>query len=260
MKNWFSKKKEDKEQNINPKFGISYVLFDGEELFEASLRNVRPFVDYINVIYSPKSYYGFDGNPEIPNMLDTFVKNGLLDDIIVFEHKIIDSSEDRYRLEVEKRNLGLQIARKANVNYFMTMDTDEFYDQDAFKKAQQKIIANNITHSFVHILNYGSSPTRRYDKRKWEYYVPFFSKINSQSFLGENDKTPCLTDTTRQVSDCVSAKYYVLEDIFMHHMTRVRTDVNAKYITRKVSSDIDKDWINDEEGFVDVPNYFSIEV
>lgn len=246
--------------NLNAKFGISYVLFDGEELFEASLKNVRPYVDYINVVYSPKSYYGYDGNPQIPDILNDLENKKLIDEIIYFDHEVAQSKKKRRKLEVKKRNIGLNAAKKRGINYFMTMDTDEFYDPFAFKKAQEKIVTENITHSYVHILNYGSKPTQRYDKRKYEYYVPFFSKINRKSELGRNSKTPCLTDSTRQISDCRQSKYYVLEDIFMHHMSRVRKNVNFKYKTRKVTQDFDKGWLNDDEGFIEVPNYFDINV
>ncbi len=242
------------------KFGVSYVLFDGEELIEASVRNIRQNVEYINVVYSPKSYYGYDGNPEIPNILRDLKNQGLIDEVIYFDHANARNKKERRKLEIEKRNIGLKEAIKNGINYFMTMDTDEFYDSFALKIAQEKIVRQKITHSYVHILNYGSYPTQRYDKRKWEYYVPFFSKIDKKSKLGKNAKTPCLTDSTRQVSDCKYSKYYVLEDIFMHHMSRVRKNMDNKYETRKAASDIDKDWLNDIEGFIKVPNYFDINI
>ena len=40
----------------NNKLGVSYNLFNGEELLEASIKSIRQNVDYINVIYQEYSW------------------------------------------------------------------------------------------------------------------------------------------------------------------------------------------------------------
>jgi hypothetical protein len=117
-----------------------------------------------------------------------------------------------------------------------------------------------ITHSYVHILNYGKNATLRSDIRKYEYFVPFFTKLNRRNIkLGSNRHSPCLADGTRQGLHYIGAKYYVLEDIFMHHMTRVRSNLYQKYETRvPVNGKFDEDWLDDPAGFIEVPNYFGI--
>lgn len=40
------------------KLGISINLFDGEELLKPLLVNIRPHVDYINIVYQEVSYWG----------------------------------------------------------------------------------------------------------------------------------------------------------------------------------------------------------
>ena len=40
------------------KLGISYNLFDGEELLESSIKSVRNEAFHINVVYQTTSYYG----------------------------------------------------------------------------------------------------------------------------------------------------------------------------------------------------------
>lgn len=37
------------------KWGVSYSVFDGEELLEASIKAIRECVDYVNVVYQLKS-------------------------------------------------------------------------------------------------------------------------------------------------------------------------------------------------------------
>ena len=44
------------------KLGISYSVWDGEELLEASIKSVRENADYINVVWQRKSWHGADCN------------------------------------------------------------------------------------------------------------------------------------------------------------------------------------------------------
>ncbi len=240
------------------KFGIGIVLYDGEELLEQCLKFIRPHVDYINIVYSVTSYTGKQGNPELTSIVEKMKKKFSIDEVI--EYKNIPN-KTRSEQEKLKRMVSLNMAKKAKINYFMFLDSDEFYDDSTIETAKQLIVKNKITHSYVHILNYGTEPTQRYDKRKWEYYVPFFSKINNFSICGNNKKAPCLCDPTRQILGIyLKQKHYVLENIFMHHMTRVRKNIMLKYTSRNVNPNIDSDWINDKDGFLTVPNYFDIHI
>jgi hypothetical protein len=246
------------------KFGVSFVVYDGEELLERAIECIRPVADYVNIVYSQKSYYGDDANPKLGKLCESLKTRGLVDEVIKYETAPISKTdparfEKRTAAEIEKRNAGLNAAKRAGCNYFMTMDTDEFYDADALRAAKTKIIKRpDWTHTFAHILNYGRDPTKRYDARKWEYYVPFFAKIDQNAKLGSNAHCPCLTDPTRNIAHSKNAKYYVLEDIFMHHFTRVRKKLDAKYSTRNITAAVDDDWINKEENFITVPDYFKL--
>ena len=46
--------------------------------------------------------------------------------------------------ECEKRNIGLKYAKKAGVDYFMTMDCDEFYIKEEVEKAKRFIIITGV--------------------------------------------------------------------------------------------------------------------
>lgn len=257
-----------KEKNITiskeAKFGVSFSVWDGEELLERAVECIRPVADYINIVWSDKSWYGVKGNKDVEKICNSLKKRGLVDEVIKYETTSI-KKDDKDRLnkkrieQTKKRNLGLNAAVESGCNYFMTMDTDEFYDKDALISAKNKIKNNPIwTHTFVHILNYGKDPTKRYDGRKWEYFVPFFAKVNKESKLGVNTEIPCMVDPTRCVLSDNNSNYRVLEDIFMHHFTRVRRKLDDKYKNRVVSADIDKDWINKEEKFINVPDTFGL--
>lgn len=240
---------------------MSYAVFDGEELLQRSLESMRAHVNYINIVYSPESYYGDLGNPELPAMLEALKCEGLIDEIVMFRIDNPAPKGDRdakQLLHRAKRNRGLSAASSAGCDYFMSMDTDEFYDAAAVEKAKAKIVGQGITHSFAHILNYGRLPTQLSNSRKWEYYVPFFSRLTPSSRLGENACAPCHCDHARLSSHYKDAKYYVLDDIFMHHYTRVRRNLAAKYATRQVTDAVDADWLDKEDGFIEVPDYFNL--
>jgi len=225
---------------------------------------MRSHADYIAVVFSRHSYYGAAAAEGLEDLLRSLQAQGLIDELVEYKPEVFAKDGDRARrreIEVEKRNVGLEMARAARCDYFMSMDTDEFYDGDAFAHAKNTILKKGVTHSFVHILNYGRLPTQLSNIRKWEYFVPFFSKIVPGSVLGSPgtaDRAPCLVDPTRIMSYFDGARDYVLEDIFMHHYTRVRADLGSKYVTRQVSSDIDADWIDGETNFIAVPDYFAL--
>lgn len=205
------------------KWGCSYSVFDGIELLERSIKTVRKNCDYINVVYSDISWYGVKTKENILKFLEDLKDKGLIDEIIYFEPnlKLLPVQN-----EINKRNLGLKFAKKAKVQYFMTMDIDEFYLTNELEIAKRYIIHNNITHSFCNIVNYAVLPTKRY--KKTPSYVQIFSKINKKSILKINKKIITIVDPTRQLSHFCNAKYFFLPQVEMHHMTSIRKDLLKK--------------------------------
>lgn len=92
----------------NPKFGVSYSIFDGEELLEASIKQIRGCVDYINVVYQLKSWYGDKANENLLPLLNNLKNKGLIDELIEFKP---DFSLEAWQNETNKRNLGLSAAK-----------------------------------------------------------------------------------------------------------------------------------------------------
>ena len=63
------------------KLGISYNLFDGEELLESSIKSVRNSTDHINVIYQKISNWGEPCSKNLEDLLSDLVKRKLIDKI-----------------------------------------------------------------------------------------------------------------------------------------------------------------------------------
>lgn len=205
-------------------WGVSYSVFDGEELLESSLKSIRSEAGYINVIYQLTSWHG---NPADPNLLPLLMElrdQKLIDELVEFKP---DLSKRPGTNERAKRNLGLKHARRFGCDYFMTMDCDEFYLAEEVKKAKEDIIRWGLTHSYCPQIIYGFDPTQRILDATFNF-VPFFCRLTPWSRLVRRTDQPCKADKTR----CLSTGFFpferVLDSVSMHHMKYLRKDLHKK--------------------------------
>ena len=210
----------------NAKWGISYSVFDGEELLEPSLLSVRKEADYINAVYQTTSWTGAYQNNGVVETLKKLKDKGLIDEIIEFRP---DTKRSPVQNEINKRNLGLKYAKKAGVDYFMTMDVDEFYDKEALAQLKKDMVEKSVTHSYCPIINYGTLPTKLKKENPGKYAVSAFCKIGRFSRFGSRKKSIAIVDPTRNMSDCFGSKYFFFCNIQMHHMSNVRNDLTLKF-------------------------------
>lgn len=248
-------------QRTHEVWGVSYCVFDGEELLEASILSIRNAVNYVNVVYSTISWYGEDANSNLLPTLQALKDKGLIDELIECIPDCEKKPSDNERI---KRNVGLRAAQKFGCTYFMPMDTDEFYRFGEIIEAQKLILQKNITHAYCGIINYGASPCDRY-LENGVYGVTFFSKLTSSSKFVDNKNTPTRIDPTRRLSHCTNAKYYVLFSVYMHHMSSVRKDLAKKMrnSSNKTVRKLEKNILNTEENrgssdFINVHDEFNI--
>jgi len=210
----------------NPKLGVSYSVWDGEELLEQSIKQIRPVVDYINVVWQKLSWYGKPCNPGLEELLLKLKAKGLIDEIIFFD---TDVSVNPSYNQIDKRNVGLRAARRAGCTHFMTIDTDEFYDTEQFRAAYQDIIDRNLSHTCCNIVAYITPTVRRRDYER--FFVPFINRIDNgekltfDAFCGQ---IPCMVDPTRKIRLRRNSRFCFLGNIVMHHMAHVRKDINKK--------------------------------
>lgn len=52
------------------KWGVAYSVYDGEELLEASIRTIRPYVDYVIVVWQRVSWYGTPARDSLLPLLE----------------------------------------------------------------------------------------------------------------------------------------------------------------------------------------------
>lgn len=255
----------------NPKLGVSYSVWDGEELLEQSIKQIRPVVNYVNVVWQKLSWYGKPCNPGLEKLLLKLKDKGLIDEIIFFEPDL--SLNPNYN-EINKRNVGLCAARRAGCTHFMTMDTDEFYDTEQFRLSYNDIINRNLDNTVCGIVSY-VTPTIRY--RDYDsYYVSFISRIDRGekfSFGKGINGIPCVIDPTRKFQIRKNARFCILGDIVMHHMRHVRKDIKKKVLnsslnqSKESNSNLMKEYLNIDVKsglksgiFIETNNNFKIKI
>ena len=239
------------------KWGVSYSVFDGEELLESSLKSVRNSADYINVVYQTKSWYGNNCSKKLFSTLTDLKNKGLIDELIEYTPNHEKSAGVQ---EVEKRNLGLKYAKKAHCDFFMTMDCDEFYFEDEMKNSKIFIVNHDITNAFCKQIMYISPSQQLIDMKLC--YVALWSKINIFSQLKRLKNFIILIDPTRIITRKFNFKPYIFNDINMHHYSYIRKNISLKC---KNSSNtelhsLDFKNLKNKVSSIDVENYFNINI
>ncbi len=217
------------------KLGVSYSVWDGEELLEYSIKSIRNQCEYINVVWQKKSWFGEPCNETLEPVLANLKEKGLIDELILF---VPDTTLSAQQNELNKRNLGLEYVKKANCSHFLTMDADEFYEEKEFKKAKDFITKYKITHSICNLYSYSHINCR--ESHFLQMFVPFIHKINKKSKLELDACSPCpwVVDPTRQIPLSFFYKICVMSNIVMHHYSGVRKDIAKKY--RNSSATLDE--------------------
>ena len=209
------------------KWGVAYSVFDGEELLEASVRNIRPHVDYICVVWQRISWYGVPVHEGLRPLMMRLKEQGLVDEVLEYE---VDLKLRAGKNETRKRNMGLKAARKAGCTYFMAIDTDEFYKPEEMESAKKYIVENKITHSYCAQNVYGSEPTQLILATVG--CCPFFSRLTRWSKHRNDPHSIARVDPTRKMSYlpwwCGGNKHFFLHMVRMNHFSFIRKDLLRK--------------------------------
>jgi hypothetical protein len=195
------------------KLGAAYNVFDGIELLEASIRSIRDNVDYICVVFQEISNYGRKLKSDY-----SFLES-LEVEVYYFEPGLdIPASFN----EVVKRNIGKDLCKNAGCTHFMTIDADEFYISEEFRKA--KVIAEKYDSTACQMQTYYKSPEFVLDPPE-TYYVPFIYKLDNRYF-GQTS-FPVQADPTRKLRPG-KIHLFPRKELQMHHLSYVRKDIRQK--------------------------------
>ena len=222
----------DTKNNNNMKLGVSYNVFDGEELLEKSILCIRKKVDFICIVYQSVSNYGEERSVLRPFLAD-LKHRGLIDSVFHYTPKESGNRLVGEQNEITKRNIGMNICRANDCTHHISMDCDEMYDEQEFENAKMFVSENNIDTSYVSYINYYKKPNLVLtNERNGIYgYVSFIVKIDTR-FYGYGESA-VLVDPTRRVEP---SKYHIFnrDEITMHHYSYIRKDEES--LRRKLNN------------------------
>jgi hypothetical protein len=205
------------------KLGVSYNLFDGEELLESSIKSIRGNVDHISVVYQTVSNFGNPCDDGLVPLLEKLLSEGLIDEL--FPYKPSMNKGGHYN-EIRKRNLGLYLSEGAGCTHHMAMDSDEFYTDEQFKYMKKTMEEGNYDSSACQMTTYYKDSIYRLDPKE-EYYVSLPFKIRQGKEYVIGHPFPVLVDPTRRMEPG-NCKVFTRDEIEMHHMSYVRKDIRKK--------------------------------
>ena len=210
---------------VKHKVGASYSVWDGEELLEFAIRSIRSEVDYINVVWQRLSWYGNPCSPELESHLLGLKAKGLIDELLFFEPDLTLSPNLN---ETSKRNIGLEAARRAGCTHFLTLDTDEFFEEKEFREAVDYIVKNGITHSACNQILYIDVHHRESLPADW--FAPFVYRIDQgQSFVcNVFGGRPWLIDPSKEIPITPQSTVCFMGKVRMHHFSGVRKNLDRK--------------------------------
>ncbi len=210
------------------KYGVSYNLFDGEELLESSINSIRNNVDYISVVYQTISNFGQPCSEGLVPLLEDLKSRGLIDELFEYRPKV---NKGGHYNEIRKRNIGIILSEGAGCDYHMAMDSDEFYTDEQMKYVKKTLEEGGYNTSACQMVTYYKDSEHRLDPKE-EYYVSLFHKMGDGIEYVIGAPFPVLVDPTRRVNyantGLINTKIFTRDEVEMHHMSYVRKDIRKK--------------------------------
>ena len=219
------------------KLGVSYNIFDGEELLEGSIKQIRDQVDYVSVVCQTTSNFGKPCSQDLIPLLKRLKKEKLVDEVLLYTP---EPQNGGHFNEIQKRNIGLQCSLKAGCTHHMSIDCDEYYLSKEFVNLKQLILDGDYDSSYCQMLTYYKSWDYILDPPE-DYYVSLITKIKEDSSYVLGAPAPVLIDPTRRVLGLNRPLILKREQIQMHHGSYIRKDIRAKLENSSASVNFNQD-------------------
>jgi hypothetical protein len=198
-----------------------YSVFDGEELLEGSIAQIRPHLDFVLCAAQTISNQGehYDGGWCKCQELKS---RGLEDELTLFTPV---PGEKPARMERDKRIGGARAVAERGFTHFLYLDCDEYYDTEQFAAGKGLVDRDDIDGSVAHMKTYFKRPDWQLEGLESDY-VPFIhrARVDIRN-VGRRYPFPC--DATRTV-DAQNVIALPAEVIVMHHYSWVRNDIMRK--------------------------------
>lgn len=219
-----------------------FNVWNDFDWLDRSVENISRVVDGVIVIASTRSNYN-----EYSPIPDRWKEK-----VFVREPKFHIPMHS----ETDKRNYGIDIARKYGYTHFIIMDSDELYDRDEFKNAKDKFKDPHLNGLVCPLVVYFKEPTLQVSDIT---LVPHIHKLTPTIKCAFNRSYPFAwsgrqirIDPTRSYDINTGVVY--TEEITMHHFSHVRSDYEKKLRNSTARANIEKspireDYLNAKPGY-----------
>jgi hypothetical protein len=219
------------------KLGVSYNIFDGEELLEGSIKQIREHVDYISVVCQTVSNFGKPCSEDLLPLLKRLKKEKLVNEVLLYNPQIQNGGHFN---EIQKRNVGLQSSLKSGCTHHASIDCDEYYITEEFANLKKLVEEENYDSSYCQMLTYYKNWEYVLDPPE-DYYVSLITKINQNSSYGFCASSPVLNDPTRRIINPQKPLILKRDQIQMHHGSYIRNDIRIKLENSSASINFNQD-------------------
>lgn len=228
------------------KLGLAYNIYDGEEMLPFSLKNLRPFADFIVIVYQTTSNFGKPAHPRMEKALKILKTAEVIDELYYYNptfeyvNKKIAGQNGTIN-ELRKRNIGLEICRANGCDTMMTIDCDELYDPIQFKWAMEDFENGSYDTSFAKMQTFYKLPTMQIDPPE-SYFCPVFYKIKKDTKFELISNYPVNIDNTRKVK-AGNCRIYMRSELEMYHYAYVRNNLKSKITNYSARCSADGEFI-----------------
>lgn len=225
-----------------------YSVFEGEELLEHSVVQIRPHVDFVLCSVQTVSYAGetYEGGAQKAHELK---RRGLVDAVATYTP--LPGVRGQVN-ELRKRFGAIQLGHKAGFTHFFHIDCDELFVPEQFKAAKDFLDASDADGSVVYSQTYFKRPDWPLHELDRAFF-PFIHRYRPDlTCCGSN--YPYLCDPTRTV-DAKNVVVLPREMILQHHFSWVRNDVTRKLRNHSVAGTFTDSGIKEDYDAAAVGSY-----
>lgn len=203
------------------KLGISYMVFNGEELLPHVTKQIRHLVDYISVVYQPVSFFGEQAGPQLMETLEKAKSEGLVDELVKFENDLSLTSKPN---EQAARNAGLDRAIAAGCTHHISADVDEFYIPEQLEFAKKEM-ESGWDCSVSGVTNYFKKPTWKIVPNE-KHIMPLIYTVECRHDM--KAQFPFVVERTKRLNKFDKVRVFKEDEFMIHHMTYIRKDIRSK--------------------------------
>jgi hypothetical protein len=208
------------------KLAACYTVFNGLELLENSINQIKNHVDEIIICYQETSNKG-NKCDKVRNFVMDFARNFTKKNIhiVYFKPILSETTKENERMKHQKM---LAAARILGCTHFFMAATDHFYVENEFVFGKNTCQIHDYDVTFTKMFTYYKHPT-------WQlmpiesYYMPFIMKISNNTSIKKMPSYPVIVDPSVQINTIDSFYIFEENDLMLHHYSMIRENINDKF-------------------------------